>query len=135
MYWAAAPKKIETRSLPQRRKLLPTELTFKVASRDLEMESSGTRPSSGPSQNYSGVGRSYPRRANRGNPKRIRESRRNRHSPRKYRVPLEVFRPSSFGSLLLSPVGASGPLQWTTVWLQWSTSIFRMAWTLGKRAD
>ena len=42
MNWAAEPKKIETRSLLQRRKLLPTELTFKVASTDLEMESRAT---------------------------------------------------------------------------------------------
>ena len=41
-------EEIETRSLLQRRKLLPTELTFKVASTDLEMESRATRLSSRP---------------------------------------------------------------------------------------
>ena len=38
----------ETRSLPQRRKLFPGELAFKIASDDLEMESSATSLSSSP---------------------------------------------------------------------------------------
>ena len=46
MYWAADAKKTETRPLLQRSKLFPAELTFKVPSRDLQMES---RATSGPS--------------------------------------------------------------------------------------
>jgi hypothetical protein len=46
MYWAADVKKTETQPLLQRNKLFPAALTFKIPSRDLEMESKAT---SGPS--------------------------------------------------------------------------------------